>query len=81
MRMPGMTGIEAAGLMKRQDPALEIIMLTAYVDPTLMAQATEVGITEYLIKGEPVELLLEAIDRAWLRRQTAVAKARGPAPQ
>ncbi len=74
MRMPGMTGIEAAEVIYGSDPTVEIIMLTAYADPALRTMAGSVGIGEYLVKGAPLELLLEAIERAWARRQVALIR-------
>jgi DNA-binding NarL/FixJ family response regulator len=69
MRMPGMTGIEAAELMRIADPLVEVVMLTAYADPALRALAAAAGIGEYVVKGDPLETVLDAIDRAWSRRQ------------
>ncbi len=80
MRMPGMTGIEAATIVLRGDPLIEVIMLTAYADPTLRALAGGAGIGEYLVKGDSSDLLIAAIDRAWGRRQISLTAGRDPSP-
>ncbi len=57
--MPGMDGLEAARLIKRRWPEIKVIVLSmyaAYRDDALAA-----GADAFLVKGCPVQELLDAI--------------------
>lgn len=43
-RMPGMTGLETARLLRAADVDLPIVLYTAYADPTVAAAALELGL-------------------------------------
>jgi DNA-binding NarL/FixJ family response regulator len=62
IKLPGMSGIECAAQLKRALPALRILMLTAYEDTERIFRALRAGADGYLIKSNPLETLLEAID-------------------
>jgi DNA-binding NarL/FixJ family response regulator len=61
INLPGMSGIECAGLLKRQLPATQIVMVTAYEDSDLIFRALMAGASGYLLKRTPSEKLIEAI--------------------
>jgi DNA-binding NarL/FixJ family response regulator len=62
IKLPGMSGIECVGHLKRTMPTLQIIMLTVYEDSESIFRALKAGADGYLVKSSPPEVLLEAID-------------------
>lgn len=62
VRMPGMSGLEAARLMKASWPEIPIILMSFY--GVHRADALNVGATSFLLKGCPPDELLKAILRA-----------------
>jgi len=50
MKMPGMGGIEALKRMKQMDPALQVIMITAYGTVETAVEAMKLGAVDYLRK-------------------------------
>jgi DNA-binding NarL/FixJ family response regulator len=59
VRMPGMDGLEAAQRIKARWPEIKVIVLSMYADYQEEALAT--GADAFLVKGGPVEELLNAI--------------------
>jgi len=53
-QMPGMNGLELAGLLKRIVPSVPVILLSAYPGGDLCRKAQALGIDEYMQK--PVNL-------------------------
>src|SRR5262245_26964591 len=50
IRMSGMSGVELLGKLKEIDPAIEVIMLTAYETIETARQALRLGACDYLTK-------------------------------
>ncbi|MFQ5464725.1 MAG: ANTAR domain-containing response regulator [Thermodesulfobacteriota bacterium] len=63
VRMPGMDGITAAGVLARLCP-VPVVLLTANDDPETVRRATEAGVMAYLIKPVRAEELSPAIELA-----------------
>jgi CheY-like chemotaxis protein len=58
VKMEGMSGTEAAGVLRRQHPGLPVILLSAYADAGIVKAAQEADVAAYLVKGcTAVELL------------------------
>jgi DNA-binding NarL/FixJ family response regulator len=58
VKMDGMSGTEAAGLLHRQHPGLPVVLLSAYADAGIVKAAQEADVAAYLVKGcTAVELL------------------------
>jgi response regulator NasT len=51
IKMPRLGGIEAARQIRPQDPNVRLVMLSAYDDPALQSEASEVGASAFLVKG------------------------------
>ncbi len=66
--MPELTGIEAAGEIRRLLPAAVIIILTMQDSPVLRQQALDRGASELLLKTAADETLVAAILHAMLQR-------------
>ena len=65
-RMPGLTGLEVARKLTEAGPHPPVVLFSAYLHPTLQAEATELGLTT-VDKTELFELV------EVLRNETAVA--------
>ena len=61
VRMPRMGGIEAARAILAQLPNVRIVMLSAYDDASLQAEAKEAGVSAFLVKGCPLGELVDAV--------------------
>lgn len=64
IKMPGMGGIKAIGELKKKQPDVNIMVLTAYEDEQYLAQAIEAGAIGYLLKDVSQEELWRAIRQA-----------------
>jgi DNA-binding NarL/FixJ family response regulator len=62
--MPVITGIEAAGILRKSGSKAKIIFLTVHDDPDYARAAREVGAVGYVIKQRMTSDLPEAIKRA-----------------
>ena len=64
LRMPEMSGIEAAAVLRESMPELPVILLSAYDDPGLQERAAAAGVNAYLIKGCSAQSLNTAVQQA-----------------
>jgi PAS domain S-box-containing protein len=70
IKMPQMDGIELLQRIKRVDPSIEVVMITAYASLETVKNALTHGAFEYLIKPFSRQDLEETARRALTRRQT-----------
>jgi len=68
VRMPGMTGIEAARRILAERP-IPIVMLTAYADSGTVAEAVRAGVFAYVVKPFREPDLLAALETAVARHR------------
>lgn len=61
IKLPGLSGIDCAGILKKNNPSLEIVMLTIYQDAESIFEALKAGASGYLIKSSEPEVLYAAI--------------------
>ena len=59
--LPDGNGVELVRELRRADPGLSIMILTAGVDPKLHALAFEAGADEVCLKAEGIEEIMKAI--------------------
>ena len=64
IKMPGMGGIKAIDELNKKQPAVNIMVLTAYEDEHYLAEAIEAGAIGYLLKDVSQEELCQAIRQA-----------------
>src|ERR671937_136134 len=76
IKMPDMDGLEALRHIKRADPSIEVVMITAYASLETVKLALSQGAFEYLIKPFSRQDLEDVVRRALLRRQAELG-ARG----
>lgn len=61
LRMPVLGGVEATRRLRAADPALRVIVLTTFDDDEEVFEALRAGAAGYLLKGAPLERILEAV--------------------
>src|SRR5215510_1302057 len=70
IKMPEMDGLEVLRRVKKADPSIEVVMITAYASLETVKNALTHGAFEYLIKPFSRQDLEETARRALARRQT-----------
>lgn len=61
IEMPGLTGIEAAALLRRELPGIKIVIVTTFGRPGYLRRAMESGAEAFLVKDAPAAQLAEAV--------------------
>lgn len=61
IRLPGMTGIEAAQQIAKVSPGTKVLILSAYAEQAYIEAAMEAGVHGYLLKSAPGRVLLDSI--------------------
>lgn len=64
VRLPGMSGLEILEELRKTEPDLPVIMLTAYGDVQTAVSAMKLGASDYLMKGFDLAELLLIVQRA-----------------
>ncbi|WP_437752989.1 sigma-54-dependent transcriptional regulator [Sorangium sp. So ce1389] len=64
LKMPKMEGVALLGKLREQDPALPVIVVTAFGDVSSAVQAMRAGAEDYLTKPVDFDALLLSIERA-----------------
>ena len=64
LRMPVLSGLDAAPLIREACPDTQVVLLSAFESPALEQQALDAGCFAYLVKGGPPGDLRLAIHRA-----------------
>jgi NarL family two-component system response regulator YdfI len=64
LRMPGMDGLEAIRRIRRAWPQIGVLILTTYGEDELMIRGLRAGALGYLLKGNDLEVLSQAIRTA-----------------
>ncbi len=78
IRMVGMSGIETLQELKKVDPAMEVIMLTAYESIDTVRQALRLGACDYLNKPFDIPTIRSAVTNAMESRgMSSEVKANG----
>jgi len=68
IRMEGMNGVELLNKLKRIDPGIEVVMLTAYETIDTIRQALRLGACDYLNKPFDISQIRAAVASAMERR-------------
>lgn len=63
--MPGMGGIELLNKMREQNIALPTLMISAYGEEKLWAQAIKLGAADYILKPYKASDVLNAVKKAF----------------
>lgn len=73
IEMPGMTGLELAGLLREQAPDVGVVVMTAHVSVEYAVGALRQRADEFLTKPVPGGTLVEVVRRLGERRRAALA--------
>ena len=65
LEMPVMDGYEAACQIKARWPVCRVIALTVHDYEAARQRASQVGVDVFIVKGAPVETLVQAISASW----------------
>ena len=68
IRMAEMNGIQLLEALKRNDPFIQVIMMTGYETVETACQALRLGACDYLVKPVPVQAIRESVANALARR-------------
>ncbi len=68
--MPIMGGMETLRALKRDHPAMEVIMVTGFATQETAAESLKLGAFDYIAKPYDLDTLCELVDKAMARRQT-----------
>jgi CheY-like chemotaxis protein len=55
-QMPGLSGLEVAARILAEHPGQLIVLFSAYLDNEIIAEATRLGVTRCVSKGDALEL-------------------------
>lgn len=72
INMPGMSGMELLNVIKRHDPAISVIMITAYRDITMAVDSLRMGACDYITKPFNLHKVRLAVSRALERHRLLV---------
>jgi two-component system response regulator (stage 0 sporulation protein F) len=64
MKMPGMNGLETLREIKKNNPGQLVIMMTAYEELEVVAEAIKLGIKEYITKPFDINELKDMVFEA-----------------
>ncbi len=69
VKMPGMSGLDLLKMLKERAPDLDVILMTAYDDLPLVAEAMKEGAADFLVKPLDLHRLRGVLDRVFEDRQ------------
>lgn len=75
LKMPGMSGLDVARNMRRNQPQMQIIIVTGYCTAEAEKEASELGVTGFVSKPVSPEGLTGLAEQAWQKHQAAAAEA------
>jgi CheY-like chemotaxis protein len=62
-RLPGITGIELMGKVRRYRPKVKVILITGQTDPEIRKQVAQAGADAFFIKPVPIADFLDSVER------------------
>jgi DNA-binding NtrC family response regulator len=74
VKMPGMDGVETLAAIKEQHPLVEVIMLTGHATVESAIEGMKRGAFDYLMKPCDIDLLIEKINEAAVKKREHEAK-------
>lgn len=76
--LPGMSGLEAARVLKERFPSIKVLMLTAFDDEAFVVEALGIGASGFLLKSQSSSEILAAV-RGVFTGDTVIAPSAVPA--
>ena len=74
VKMPGMDGLETLAAIKKLHPLVEVIMLTGHATVESAIEGMKHGAYDYLMKPCDLDVLMEKINRAAVKKREHEAK-------
>ncbi len=68
VNLPDMSGLDVLREIRQRTPLVQVVMLTGQSDLTTAIAGMKLGALDYLVKPVDVDVLVEALERATLRR-------------
>ena len=68
VKMPEMSGIEALGRIKKENPQIEVIVLTGHANVDAAIEIMKLGGYDYLLKPCAIDELVGKIESAWEKK-------------
>jgi DNA-binding NtrC family response regulator len=68
VKMPEMNGIQALGRIKRENPQIEVIILTGHASVDAAIEIMKLGGYDYLLKPCAIDELVGKIESAWEKK-------------
>jgi len=68
LKMPGLDGLQTLTLLKEQDPALEVILVSGHGSTSAGMEGMQKGLFDYLMKPVDIGVVIEKIEQAYLKR-------------
>ncbi len=75
LNMPGVGGLELTALLHERYPQIAVLVLSMHDNPEYMVQAVKAGARGYLLKDEPAQEIITAIDAVMAGRSYFSAAA------
>ncbi|TBO54645.1 response regulator transcription factor [Streptomyces kasugaensis] len=63
IEMPGMSGLDAAAVLRDEFPGMKVVILTTFGRPGYLRRAMEAGADAFLVKDAPAARLADAVRR------------------
>lgn len=76
IKMPGIDGIDVLTRIKRDHPAVEVILLTGHASVESAVEGLKLGAFEYLTKPSRVSEIMAKVEEAFERKRAKEEKAR-----
>ncbi len=68
LKMPGLDGLQTLTLLKEQDPALEVILVSGHGSTSSGMLGMQKGLFDYLLKPVDIGVVVEKIEQAYQKR-------------
>jgi two-component system response regulator DesR len=63
--MPGLDGLAAAAILTTEVPSCRVMIVTTFGRPGFLRRAMEAGVSGFVVKDAPAEMLADAVRRVW----------------
>jgi DNA-binding NtrC family response regulator len=68
LKMPGLDGLQTLTLLKQQDSALEVILVSGHGSTSTGMEGMQKGLFDYLLKPVDIGVVVEKIEQAYLKK-------------
>jgi DNA-binding NarL/FixJ family response regulator len=75
VRMESFDGLATLDVVRREHPQLPVVMFSSYDNPTYIARSVALGASDYVLKGDSQEQIVNAIQRASEKRGPSAESA------